>query len=337
MRSIIALLGVVSCTGGCHRAASEAEVYLSDYGAEVRCSSGAVPVEAPLNMGVEKTMVLVSQCSVELSALTVATSCGCTSAVLSDTTLQPGKSITLSLAFDPETLLVHRRVRAVVRHKAAPQDPYVIPANYSNTQALDGWRIIPSPRELSIDVPWSPGYCQRWKVSIDAGGEIAIGSLSASASSPFIHCAFAKATSPHRENLEVEIRNPPIGRIDEKVQVRVSRRGDVYYATIPIAGEFLSPFYCEPSIVTVMKDQATGKATASVKVTRRETGMRFPRITVSGDWKLRDVKPIGNSQWEVCVVSGEADPTRVGYGVLTLKGDWQGSDVVVPLTAASAK
>jgi hypothetical protein len=337
MRALVALMVMVPMAVGCHRATTETKVFLSDSGAEVDAPFGAIPVEAPLNMGVEKTMTLVSQSSSQWSALTVATSCGCASALLSDTTLQPGGSITLRLSFDPESVVMHRRVRAVIRHQDAPEEPFVIQANYSNTEALEGWRIVPTPREVSIDDSWSVGYVGQWTIALEMGKEVDPDTLSVSASSPCIRCVLTEGASPSTASLEVEIENPPIGKIDEKVQVRVSRNGDVYYAKIPVVGEFLPPFYCDPATVTVARDQTTGRAAARINVTRRQASIDFPQITASGSWELRDVKKTGDNQWEVCVVSGEDEPNSVGYGVLRLSGDWNGADIVVPLTAVSAE
>lgn len=339
--AVVTCVVLALAAGGCRNAAVEdkhgTELCICDSTAPGPCIT-QVSVEAPLNMGVEKELMLRSQSSSELNAITVVTSCGCASGTVASTNLRPGQSIGLTLSFDPEKSLTYRRVRALVRHKGDPDEPVMIQVAYSNTEALDRWKVVPTPAALTIEAPWSAGYTHKWKATLSLGEAVSPESLSVSESSPLIRSVIRKGARPHTATLEVELHDLPVGKINEYVRVRVPRDRDSYFAAIPVAGELLSPFFCDPATITATRDKKTGKATAAIKVIRRgAASVAFPRILVGGDWKLTAVKTNTDNQREVWVESGDRDADTVGYGTMRLSGDWKGADIIVPLTAVSVK
>jgi len=249
----VALISTLPLAGGCDSHSMnmrrESRIALSKAGVVIEGDYALVSVEAPLGMGVEHPVAVTSELTTDLKALAVTSTCGCASALLSHTNIEPGGTIILTFRFDPEDTAIDRKIVALLRHKDAPHRPFVIPIRHSATPALGDWRISASKREVVIDDLWSANYSKRWRIPLQIGSKVASNLLTASTTSSFIHAVVREEPTTQRPLLELLVKSPPIGKVNEEVLVRVQAGARSYYETVRVVGELLSPFYCEPSSV----------------------------------------------------------------------------------------
>ena len=158
------------------------DVVLTDSGVIIDHPSGNIPIAAPVGMGIKKELTIKSECSSKVEAMTVATTCGCSEALLQNDEILPGETVTLALFFKPEDTLLKSNVEVnvLIRHMTEPERPFVIPVLYSNTESLNGFQIYTVPHSISIDAVRSPDLKIQEQITFRFGNKIDASGISVS-------------------------------------------------------------------------------------------------------------------------------------------------------------
>lgn len=332
----------LSVTIGCQHSKSSAvenrtkfDIVLTESGVKINHPNGKIPIMAPVGMGIEKKLSITSECSRTIDAMTLTTTCGCSEAWLAESALAPGKSTTISLAFQPEKELLKNSVavNVLIRHAAEPQKPFIIPLVYFNTEEMDKLQIEANPQSVVVDSICTPELVVNEQITLRLGTEIETGDLSVLSEPEFSKTEMANDEHDNKKKIvNVKLLNPPSGTMNEKIRVGFSKNSGTLYKDIPLTGRILSPFYCEPSSVTLSEENSTEPAFAEINVFKRITSMEFPSIEVTGDWKLDKKTETSDTQLTLRVVVNPKDDGSVSYGMVKLLEPKTGSVLHIPLT-----
>ncbi|GHT17788.1 hypothetical protein FACS1894189_4370 [Planctomycetales bacterium] len=296
------------------------DVTLTDSGVVVSDPSGKISIEAPVGMGMEKVLRIGSTRSEKIGAMTVSTSCGCSMAMLADSDLAPRQFTTLSLYFKPEHALLRHSIgiNVFIRYKGDSQNPFTIPVLYTNSDSPDYVHVKTIPQEISLNSIKTANLDLKHQITGNFDRKVNFKNVSIVSDCDFIDAQLKRGKDNQSVAVEISIHNPPVGKIEENIQIRVQKDGQVFCKDIPIVGQILAPFYCEPSSVTLNETEIGKREIVQVRLFKRDTALNFPAIEVTGSWVLKEQIQITDDQLLIDVVSMRKENENVGYGMIKI-------------------
>ena len=186
-------------------------------------------VKAPDGTGVKHFLTLGTSKD-KLTALTVASSCGCASTDLSTDELTEGKQSRLEVCFDPAETGLSKKVTLFVRSRE--QTKTLIPVRYSVDESMDDWMLKATPSQFSAGGVWEAGMSWKFESSIKIGQSIDVNELKIVSSSDLVEASLEAPNEQGERTVKVEISDMPVGTVNETVTVEFDSGENIYYCLL---------------------------------------------------------------------------------------------------------
>lgn len=319
-------------------------VYVFFYLACDGCSRPAQPVEllppgvvevkdpqllittVPTGMSVTHKLVLHSRYETTLTNLMTASSCGCTSAELDKRSIDPGGNATLNCTFDANIAGGSRAVKVRIFTPESPTASFVIDQQFiTDPERLD-IQVTAAPNAISIEDLWQENHTNEYKLGVTVGSGVPQNTIIAPSSAEFIKTILLNGL------LTVSIVSPPVGKIDEHVDLSFLSGVNTYILKIPITGRIRPLVKATPQNLNFNAMARGHDMIGKIRLKNTGGSSHAPIVELKGDWRLQSLEKIGDDTWELSVCLNSLTGDDVRYGQALVKGSWRGDDVKIPLT-----